>query len=101
MYILVTDVGILSDDIVGNIDKITEICQKHPQKPQKSPLNPPKNPQNPPKTPKNKHFTRTLHYDHDIHYGEMGGNGNITRLGHNYLQYQLRGYETQHLTLSL
>ena len=52
VYILVTDVGILSDDIVGNIDKITENMTKYPQKPQKSPLNPPKNPQNPPKTPK-------------------------------------------------
>ena len=46
VYILVTDVGILSDDIVGNIDKITEnsvkIPQKHPKTPQKHPKNPQK-----------------------------------------------------------
>ena len=49
MYILVTDVGILSDDIVGNIDKITENSVKIPQKHPKTPQNTPKNPQNTPK----------------------------------------------------
>ena len=49
VYILVTDVGILSDDIVGNYDKITENMTKTPPK---SPLNPPKYPQKPPKHPK-------------------------------------------------
>ena len=45
VYILVTDVGILSDDIVGNIDKITENSVKIPQKHPKTPQNTPKNPQ--------------------------------------------------------
>ena len=67
-----TDVGILSDDIVGNIDKITEICQKHPQKPQKSPLNPPKNPQNPPKTPKNPQKQALYAYNYTMDSGKWG-----------------------------